>query len=167
MKYKILISAIFFTFILSNETLVHISSTYFDGTPKQIIIYEYSTLYSNNPLRIVDTLNFDKDGNLIYDFNSYFNSNWNSDMIGTVQIENNQFKVLDSASCLGCYSYMDDWKIATKDNQFYVNLNGSVFLDKDLNEDESTYNFQIHIQSIDSFTLKLGSFEYNFIRSKY
>ena len=166
MKCKILISLIFFSFILSNETLVHISSTYFDGTPKQIIIYEYSTLYSNSPLKIVDTLNFDKDGNLIYDFNNYFNSTWDSDMIGTIQIENNQFKVLDSASCLGCYSYMDNWKIVTKDNLFYVNLNGSIFLDKDLSEDKSAYNFQIQIQSIDNFTLKLGSFEYNFNRSK-
>lgn len=166
MIYKIFISVILFSFILSDETLVHISSTYFDGTPKQIIIYEYSTLYSNSPLKIVDTLNFDKKGNLVYDFNSYFNSSWESDVIGTIRIENNQFKVLDLASCLGCYSYIDNWKITTKDNQFFVSLNGSIFLDKDLSQDESTYNFQIHILSKEKFTLNLGSFEYNFIRAK-
>ena len=166
MKYKILISAILLSTLLSNETVVHVNSTYFDGTPKQIIIYEYSTLYSNNPLKVIDTLNFDKNGNLIYDFDSYFNSNWNCDKIGNIQIENNKFKVLDSASCLGCYSYMDNWNIVTRDNQFYVNLNGSIFLDKDLDEDESKYNFQIQIQSVDSFTLRLGTFEYNFVRSK-
>ena len=115
---------------------------------------------------IVDTLNFDKNGNLIYDFDGYFNSNWNCDKIGNIQIENNKFKVLDSASCLGCYSYMDNWNIVTRDNQFYVNLNGSIFLDKDLDEDKSKYNFQIQIQSVDSFMLRLATFEYNFVRSK-
>ena len=107
-----------------------------------------------------------KDGNLIYDFDGYFNNNWYCDRIGSIQIVNNKFKVLDSASCLGCYSYMDNWNIVIKDNQFYVNLNGSIFLDKDLSDDESKYNFQIQIQSIDNFILRLGSFEYNFIRSK-
>ena len=166
MMRRIFTIMVFVSMIFPNETIIHINSTYFDGTPKQILIYEYSTLYSNNPLKLIDTLNFDKDGKLIYDFDGYFNSNWYCDRIGNVQIANNKFKVLDSASCLGCYSYMDNWNIITKNNDFFVNLNSSIFIDKELSDESSKYNFQIRIKSTDSFMLKLGTFEYNFTRSR-
>ena len=76
MIHKYIIISLVIGFIFPKETIVHINSTYFDGTPKQIIIYEYSTLYTNNPLKVIDTLNFDKEGNFVYDFDGYFNDNW-------------------------------------------------------------------------------------------
>jgi len=164
MNYKYIIIALFLSFIFTKETVVHINSTYFDGTPKQIIIYEYSTLYTNNPLKVIDTLNFDKDGNLMYDFDTYFNDNWTCTEIGNIQIINNKFKILDSASCLDCYSYMDNWNIVFTNNQIYVNLDSSIFLSNEIELDSSRYNFGLEITSIDSFILKLGSFEYNFKR---
>ena len=164
MNYKYIIIALFLSFIFTKETVVHINSTYFDGTPKQIIIYEYSTLYTNNPLKVIDTLNFDKDGNLMYDFDTYFNDNWTCTEIGNIQIINNKFKILDSASCLDCYSYMDNWNIVFTNNQIYVNLDSSIFLSNEIELDSSRYNFGVEITSIDSFILKLGSFEYNFKR---
>ena len=164
MNYKYIIIALFLSFVFTKETVVHINSTYFDGTPKQIIIYEYSTLYTNNPLKVIDTLNFDKDGNLMYDFDTYFNDNWTCTEIGNIQIINNKFKILDSASCLDCYSYMDNWNIVFTNNQIYVNLDSSIFLSNEIELDSSRYNFGVEITSIDSFILKLGSFEYNFKR---
>ena len=164
MNYKNIIITLLVSFVFSKETVVHINSTYFDGTPKQIIIYEYSTLYTNNPLKVIDTLNFDKDGNLMYDFDTYFNDNWNCTEIGNIQIINNKFKILDSASCLDCYSYMDNWNIVFTNNQIYVNLDSSIFLSNEIELDSSRYNFGVEITSIDSFILKLGSFEYNFKR---
>jgi len=164
MNYKYIIIALFLSFVFTKETVVHINSTYFDGTPKQIIIYEYSTLYTNNPLKVIDTLNFDKDGNLMYDFDTYFNDNWTCTEIGNIQIINNKFKILDSASCLDCYSYMDNWNIVFTNNQIYVNLDSSIFLSNEIELDSSRYNFGLEITSIDSFILKLGSFEYNFKR---
>ena len=164
MNYKNIIITLLVSFVFSKETVVHINSTYFDGTPKQIIIYEYSTLYTNNPLKVIDTLNFDKDGNLMYDFDTYFNDNWTCTEIGNIQIINNKFKILDSASCLDCYSYMDNWNIVFTNNQIYVNLDSSIFLSNEIELDSSRYNFGVEITSIDSFILKLGSFEYNFKR---
>jgi len=164
MTYKTIITVLLITFVFSKETIVHINSTYFDGTPKQIIIYEYSTLYTNSPLKVIDTLNFDKNGNLMYDFDTYFNDNWLCKEIGNIQIINNEFRILDSASCLDCYSYMDNWNIVFKNNQIYINLDSSIFLNNKVKLDDSRYNFVAEIISINSFTLKLGSFEYNFER---
>ena len=164
MNHKNIIISLFIAFIFPKETIVHINSTYFDGTPKQIIIYEYSTLYINNPLKVIDTLNFDKDGNLMYDFDGYFNDNWFCSEIGEIQIINNKFKILDAASCLDCYSYIDNWNIVFSDNQIYVNLDSSIFLNDKINLDDSKYNFLINIISVDNFILQLGSFEYNFVR---
>jgi len=162
---KIIVSLfIFFAFIFPKETIVHINSTYFDGTPKQIIIYEYSTLYTNTPLKVIDTLNFDKNGNIMYDFDGYFNDNWFCDEIGDIQIINNRFKVLDSASCLDCYSYIDNWNIISSDNQIYVNMDSSIFLNDKIDLDDSKYNFLIKIISVDNFILQLASFEYSFER---
>ncbi len=165
MKFIFTILYIFISFLFSQNTIVHINSTYFDGTPKEIIIYEYSNLYKNKPLKILDTLSFDKDGNLLYDYNNYFNDNWFCDKIGSVQIINNKFRVLDNSSCIGCYAYMDNWEIITTNNELYVNLNSSIFLDKESQDQNSNYNFSIEIKSLNNFILKLGSFEYNFIRS--
>tara|TARA_B100001989_G_scaffold251911_2_gene232348 strand:- start:1216 stop:1713 length:498 start_codon:yes stop_codon:yes gene_type:complete len=165
MKFIFTILYIFISFLFSQNTIVHINSTYFDGTPKEIIIYEYSNLYKNKPLKILDTLSFDKYGNLLYDYNNYFNDNWFCDKIGSVQIINNKFRVLDNSSCIGCYAYMDNWEIITTNNELYVNLNSSIFLDKESQDQNSNYNFSIEIKSLNNFILKLGSFEYNFIRS--
>ena len=163
MKLIFLILYIFINFLFTQDTIVHIKSTYFDGTPKEIILYEYSNLYQNKPLKILDILTFDKDGNLLYDFNSYFNDNWFCDKIGSLQILNNKFRVLDNSSCIGCYSYIDNWEIITIENELYVNLNSSIFLDN--KSQDQNYNFSIMIKSLDNFILKLGSFEYSFIRS--
>ena len=165
MKFIFIILYIFISSLFPQNTIVHINSTYFDGTPKEIIIYEYSNLYKNKPLKILDTLSFDKDGNLLYDYNNYFNDNRFCDRIGSVQITNNKFRVLDNSSCIGCYSYMDNWEIITTKNDLYVNLNSSIFLDKESQHQNSNYNFSIEIKSLNNFILKLGSFEYNFIRS--
>ncbi len=165
MKFRFLIIYILANILFAENTIVHIKSTYFDGTPKEIIIYEYSNLYQNKPLQILDTLSFDKDGNLLYDYKSYFNDNWFCQKIGNIQIVNNKFRVLDSSSCLGCYSYMDNWEIITSDNKLYVNLNSSIFLDSESKDKNSIYNFSIEIKSLNNFVLKLGSFEYSFIRS--
>ena len=165
MKFIFIILYIFISSLFPQNTIVHINSTYFDGTPKEIIIYEYSNLYKNKPLKILDTLRFDKDGNLLYDYNNYFNDNWFCDRIGSVQIINNKFRVLDNSSCIGCYSYMDNWEIITTKNELYVNLNSSIFLDKESQHQNSNYNFSIEIKSLNNFILKLGSFEYNFIRT--
>ena len=165
MKFIFIILYIFISSLFPQNTIVHINSTYFDGTPTEIIIYEYSNLYKNKPLKILDTLRFDKDGNLLYDYNNYFNDNWFCDRIGSVQIINNKFRVLDNSSCIGCYSYMDNWEIITTKNELYVNLNRSIFLDKESQHQNSNYNFSIEIKSLNNFILKLGSFEYNFIRT--
>ena len=61
MKFRFLIIYILANILFAENTIVHIKSTYFDGTPKEIIIYEYSNLYQNKPLKILDTLSFDKD----------------------------------------------------------------------------------------------------------
>ena len=84
--------------------------------------------------------------------------------IGNIQIINNRFKILDSSSCLDCYSYIDNWNIVFSDNQIYVNLDSSIFLNDKINLDDSKYNFLINIISVDNFILHLGSFEYNFVR---
>ena len=89
MKFIFIILYTFINILFSQNTIVHIKSTYFDGTPKEIILYEYSNLYKNNPFKILDTLNFDKNGNLLYDYNSYFNDSWFCDKIGNIQISNN------------------------------------------------------------------------------
>ena len=60
---------------------------------------------------------------------------------------------------------MDYWEIITSDNKLYVNLNSSIFLDSESKDKNSNYNFSIEIKSLDNFVLKLGSFEYSFIRS--
>ena len=60
---------------------------------------------------------------------------------------------------------MDNWEIITTKNDLYVNLNSSIFLDKESQDQNSNYNFSIEIKSLNNFILKLGSFEYNFIRS--
>ena len=165
MKFIFIILCALINILFSQSTIVHIMSTYFDGTPKEIILYEYSSLYKNKPLKIIDTLSFDKDGNLLYDYNSYFNDSWLCDKIGNVQITNNKFRVLDNSSCIGCYSYMDNWKIITTKNELYVNLNSSIFLDNESQDQNLNYNFSIEIKSLNNFILKLGSFEYSFIRS--
>jgi len=165
MKSIFIILYIFINILFSQNTIIHIKSTYFDGTPKEIIIYEYSNLYKNRPLKILDTLSFDKDGNLLYDYNGYFNDSWFCDKIGSVQITNNKFRVLDNSSCIGCYSYMDNWEIITIENELYVNLNSSIFLDNENKDQNSNYNFSIEIKSLNNFILRLGSFEYSFIRS--
>ncbi len=165
MKIIFIILYTFINILFSQNTIVHIKSTYFDGTPKEIIIYEYSNLYKNKSLKILDTLSFDKNGNLLYDYNSYFNDSWFCDKIGSVQIANNKLRVLDNSSCIGCYSYMNNWEIITTKNELYVNLNSSIFLDKESQDQNSNYNFSIEIKSFNNFILKLGSFEYSFIRS--
>ena len=165
MKSIFTILCTFINFLFSQNTIIHVKSTYFDGTPKEIIIYEYSNLYKNKPLKILDTLSFDKDGNLLYDYNGYFNDNWFCDKIGSIQITNNKFRVLDNSSCIGCYSYMDNWEIVTIDNELYVNLNSSIFLENESQDQNSNYNFSIEIKSINDFILRLGTFEYSFTRS--
>ena len=98
----------FLCLIFSDNRIIHVNSTYYDGTPKEIIIYEYSTLYTNNPLKIIDKLNFDKNGNIIFDFDNYFNGRWkilvNDKYLHTVEIFNDEFRFLKpSENCLDCY----------------------------------------------------------------
>ena len=56
---RFLIILFFLCLIFPDNRIIHVNSTYYDGTPKEIIIYEYSSLYTNNPLKIVDKLNFE------------------------------------------------------------------------------------------------------------
>ena len=67
---RFLIIPFFLCLIFPDNRIIHVNSTYYDGTPKEIIIYEYSSLYTNNPLKIIDKLNFDKNGN-IFMFEKY------------------------------------------------------------------------------------------------
>ena len=60
---------------------------------------------------------------------------------------------------------MDNWEIITTKNELYVNLNSSIFLDNENQDQNLNYNFSIEIKSLNNFILKLGSFEYSFIRS--
>ena len=119
---------------------------------------------TTSPNPRVGAVIIDKNGNLMYDFDGYFNDNWFCSEIGDIQIINNRFKILDAASCLDCYSYIDNWNIVFFDNQIYVNLDSSIFLNDKINLDDSKYNFLINIISVDNFILQLGSFEYNFVR---
>ena len=110
--------------IFSENRIVHINSTYYDGTPKEIIIYEYSSLYKNNPLKIIDKLNFDKSGNIIFDFDNYFNGRWqilvNNEYSHTVEIFNDEFRFLKpSENCLDCY-LPSIWNISFSDSNITV-----------------------------------------------
>lgn len=110
--------------LLSNNRIIHINSTYYDGTPKEIIIYEYSTLYTNNPLKIIDKLNFDRKGNIIFDYDNYFNGRWkilvNNEYSHTVEIFNNEFRFLKpSENCLDCY-LPSIWNISFNNSEIMV-----------------------------------------------
>ena len=105
---KLLITLFFISSIFANNRIVHVNSTYYDGTPKEIIIYEYSSLYTDNPLKIIDKLHFDRNGNILFDFDNYFNGAWEVIVGGeyshTVEIYNNEFRFLKpSENCLDCY----------------------------------------------------------------
>tara|TARA_Y100001970_G_scaffold167327_1_gene204788 strand:+ start:3612 stop:4121 length:510 start_codon:yes stop_codon:yes gene_type:complete len=115
---------VFTCLLFSNNRIVHINSTYYDGTPKEIIIYEYSSLYTNNPLKIIDKLNFDKKGNIIFDFDNYFNSKWkilvNDEYSHTVEIFNDEFRFLKpSENCLDCY-LPGAWNVSFDDSKIMV-----------------------------------------------
>ena len=57
--------------------------------------------------------------------------------VGSIAVQakvkpSNRFKILDSASCLDCYSYIDNWNIVFTNNQIYVNLDSSIFLSDEI-----------------------------------
>tara|TARA_Y100000994_G_scaffold78807_1_gene65025 strand:- start:1 stop:510 length:510 start_codon:yes stop_codon:yes gene_type:complete len=122
-RFSIII-VLFISLLFSNNRIIHINSTYYDGTPKEIIIYEYSSLYKNNPLKIIDKLNFDRKGNIIFDFDSYFNGRWkiltNNEYSHTVEIFNNEFRFLKpSENCLDCY-LPSTWNVSFNNSEITV-----------------------------------------------
>ena len=121
---RLLIILFLVSLIFSEDRIIHVNSTYYDGTPKEIIIYEYSSLYTNNPLKIIDKLNFDKNGNIIFDFDNYFNGRWkilvNNQYSHTVEIFNDEFRFLKpSENCLDCY-LPSIWNISFSDSAIMV-----------------------------------------------
>ena len=112
-KIKYLIIFSLFALPYSQNIVVHINSTYYNGTPKEVIIYEYSNLYMDNPYKIIDKLNFDRKGNIIFDYENYFNGQWEvkSPHYQRVDIIKNQIKYLKpSDSCLECH-YASLWNL--------------------------------------------------------
>ena len=121
---RFLIIPFFLCLIFPDNRIIHVNSTYYDGTPKEIIIYEYSNLYTNNPLKIIDKLNFDKNGNIIFDFNNYFNARWkilvNDEYSHTVEIFNDEFRFLKpSENCLDCY-LPSTWNVSFDNSEIMV-----------------------------------------------
>ena len=120
----LLIISFLISLIFSDNRIIHVNSTYYDGTPKEVIIYEYSSLYKNNPLKIIDKLNFDKNGNIVFDFDNYFNGGWkilvNNQYSHTVEIFNDEFRFLKpSENCLDCY-LPSIWNVSFSDSTIMV-----------------------------------------------
>ena len=158
-----------FVFILSlclgSNRIVHINSTYYDGTPKQIIIYEYSSLYKNNPLNVIDVINFDKNGNILFEFDNYFNSRWelfvDDSTSFAVEIYNNEFRFLKpSQNCLDCY-LSSKWDLTILDDNISV-LAQSDITKFDPSKSYMLYNIEIVTKN--EFLLKSPSKSYKFIR---
>jgi len=63
---KILIGFVF-SIILCQGELIHISKIHYDGTPREVIIYQRvnDDLKSNNPFTFIETLKYDSKGNYI------------------------------------------------------------------------------------------------------
>ena len=121
---RFLIIPFFLSLIFPDNRIVHVNSTYYDGTPKEIIIYEYSSLYTNNPLKIIDKLNFDNNGNIIFDFDNYFNGRWkilvNDEYSHTIEIFNDEFRFLKpSENCLDCY-LPSIWNVSFDNSEIMV-----------------------------------------------
>jgi len=115
---------LFLSLIFSTNRIVHVNSTYYDGTPKEIIIYEYSSLFTDNPLKIIDKLQFDRNGKLLFNFDNYFNATWKIYIGGeyshTVSIHNNEFRFLKpSENCLDCY-LPSTWDVSYENSSINV-----------------------------------------------
>ena len=143
---RLLIISFLISLIFADNRIIHVNSTYYDGTPKEIIIYEYSNLYTNNPLKIIDKLNFDRSGNIIFDFDNYFNGIWkilvNDEYSHTVEIFNDEFRFLKpTENCLDCY-LPSTWNLSFNDSAIMVEaqLDLSVY-----DPFESTITYKIEI----------------------
>ena len=140
---------LYITLCFPQNTIVDIFSTYYDGTPKEVIIYEYSYLYTDNPFKIIEKLSFDRNGNIIFDYDNYFNGNWRiayeieykSSNTHQIQIDNNQIKYLKpSESCLDCH-YAYSWNMIFLDKNLFIETND--ILNISSNENIIRYNMEI------------------------
>ena len=143
---RLLIISFLISLIFSDNRIIHVNSTYYDGTPKEIIIYEYSTLYTNNPLKIIDKLHFDKKGNIIFDYDNYFNGKWkilvNDEYSHTVEIFNDEFRFLKpSENCLDCY-LPTIWKVSFNNSAIMVEAQSNLSV---YDPFESTIIYKIEI----------------------
>ena len=162
---RIYILTIIISLGFSVNRISHVNSTYYDGTPKQVIIYEYTSLYKNNPLTIVDILNFDKNGNILFDFDNYFNSRWDISVTDssslTVEIFDDEFRFLKpSENCLDCY-LTSKWDINRADDSISV-LTQSDISEFDPKKDYILYTIEIITKN--EFLLKGPSKSYKFTR---
>ena len=128
---KQLILLLYITLCFSQNTIVDISRTYYDGTPMEVIIYEYSYLYTDKPFKIIDKLHFDKNGNIIFDYDNYFNGYWKvtyeleheTSNTHQIQIDNTQIKYLKpSESCLDCH-YVYRWNMLFLEKDLIIETN--------------------------------------------
>ena len=147
----------FISLLLSNNRIVHVNSTYYDGTPKEIIIYEYSTLYTNNPLKIIDKLHFSRNGNIIFDFDNYFNGKWkiliNDEYAHTAEIFNDEFRFLKpSENCLDCY-LSAKWDLSFNESTIIVEAQSDLSIYTPF---ESTMKYSVEILSPYEFKITGG-----------
>ena len=54
-----------FSIIFCQDEIIHINRVHYDGTPSEVIIYKRvgTDLKSNNPFKIVETIQYDSKGN--------------------------------------------------------------------------------------------------------
>ena len=64
---KTLLIIFLLTFLFGQEEIMHISKTYQDGTPKEVIVYRLlgDDLQSDNPFEILKKISYDSKGNWV------------------------------------------------------------------------------------------------------
>lgn len=66
MKRAIIVFCTFFlvTGLIGQDKIVHINKTYPDGTPREVIVYTYGDLESDNPFTIIKKIEYDRNGKI-------------------------------------------------------------------------------------------------------
>ena len=155
--------------LISENTLVHINSTYFDGQPKEVIIYEYEDIYKDNSIKIIDKLHFDRQGKLIFNYSEYFSGRWETNNSTLVTFSDNKINFLEQIDgCLDCIRNSNLWSISFVGNQLMVEtmldnrITGEDFKDTYQNK---LYKFKVTIISPTEFQLiTFENTSYTFIK---
>ena len=158
MKIKYISFLFIIAFALSDNTLIHINSTYFDGKPKEVIIYGYDDIYKDNSIKIIDKLHFDRKGKLIFNYSEYFSGQWKSNNLTYIKFSDNQVNFIDRIDgCSNCYSSSSNWNISFIGDQLIVDTKiDPQMITKDNESEEylmNSHKFKVKIISPDRFEL--------------